>query len=139
MTHEPWKKNIRLQEKYAAIRENEVRFTNIFATMPNTSIAFGSVARITMDAIDALREKGIKVGLLRPITLWPFPEKRITQLAKQVKGILVPEMNAGQMINDVRLVVEGRVPVKHFGRLGGIVPDPSEIVNFFKSHFDDNK
>ena len=69
----------------------------------------------------------MKVGLFRPITLWPFPEKQIAALAGHCKGILVAEMNAGQMIQDVRLAVNGRIPVRHYGRFGGIVPDPSEI------------
>ena len=75
-----------------------------------------------------LREEGLKVGMLRPITLWPFPTKAIAAYADKVKGILVTELNAGQMIEDVRLAVNGKVKVEHFGRLGGIVPDPDEIV-----------
>ncbi|MDE5805363.1 MAG: 3-methyl-2-oxobutanoate dehydrogenase subunit beta, partial [Paramuribaculum sp.] len=84
-------------------------------------------------AINSAREAGIKVGLLRPITLWPFPYKRISELSHQVKGILVPEMNAGQMIEDVRLATEGRVPVKHCGRMGGIIPSPSEVATALNS------
>ena len=75
---------------------------------------------------------GIKVGLFRPITLFPFPTKQIAELSKKVKGILVAEINAGQMVQDVRLAVNGAVPVEQFGRLGGIVPDPEEIVNALK-------
>ena len=74
------------------------------------------------------REMGIKVGLLRPVTLWPFPAKAVKERAKQVKGILVVELNSGQMIEDVQLAVECKVPVEHFGRLGGIVPDPDEVI-----------
>ena len=87
------------------------------------------MARIGQKAMELAREKGIKVGILRPITLWPFPSKAIAAYADKVKGMLVTELNAGQMIEDVRLAVNGKVKVEHFGRLGGIVPDPDEIVN----------
>ena len=79
------------------------------------------------------REEGIKVGLLRPITLWPFPSKAIAARAAQVKGILTVELNAGQMVEDVRLAVKCKVPVEHFGRLGGIVPDPDEVITALKA------
>ena len=72
------------------------------------------------------------MGLFRPITLWPFPEKQIAEVAKGKKGILVAEINAGQMVQDVRLAINGAVPVEHFGRLGGIVPEPNEIVAALK-------
>ena len=78
--------------------------------------------------MDIAHEKGIKLGLLRPITLFPFPKKPIAALAKRVKGFLVVEMNAGQMIEDVQLAVRSDVPVVHFGRMGGIIPSPSEVV-----------
>lgn len=92
-------------------------------------VAFGSAARIAEKAIELAREEGIKVGLFRPITLWPFPTNQIAAAAKGKKGILVAEINAGQMVEDVRLAVNGAVKVEQFGRLGGIVPDPEEIVN----------
>ena len=95
-------------------------------------VAFGSAARIAEKAIEMARAQGIKVGLLRPITLWPFPTNEIAEAAKQVKGILVAEINAGQMIEDVRLAVGGSVPVEHYGRLGGIVPEPEEMVNVLR-------
>jgi 2-oxoglutarate ferredoxin oxidoreductase subunit alpha len=82
--------------------------------------------------METAREEGMKIGLLRPITLWPFPTKQVAELARRVKGILTVELNAGQMIEDVRLAVEGKVPVEHFGRLGGIVPDPDEIIEALK-------
>ena len=91
-------------------------------------VAFGSSARICQKAVDLAREKGIKVGLLRPITLFPFPKKPIAALSKRVKGMLVVEMNAGQMIEDVQLAAECALPVKHFGRMGGIIPSPAEVV-----------
>ena len=78
------------------------------------------------------REEGIKVGLFRPITLWPFPSKALAERAKAMKGILVVELNSGQMIEDVKLAVECRIPVEHFGRLGGIVPDPDEVIEALK-------
>ena len=95
-------------------------------------VAFGSAARIAEKSIEVARQQGIKVGLFRPITLWPFPEKRLHELAQRCKGILVAEINAGQMVQDVRLAVNGKVPVEHFGRLGGIVPEPEEIVEAVK-------
>lgn len=82
--------------------------------------------------MEIAREEGIKVGLLRPITLWPFPSKAIAARAAQVKGILTVELNAGQMVEDVRLAVKCKVPVEHFGRLGGIVPDPDEVITALK-------
>lgn len=126
-------RNIHLQEKYKTIRENEVRYEAKFMDDADYMIvAFGSAARIAEKAIEMARKKGIKVGLLRPITLWPFPSKEIEAAAKNVKGILVAEINAGQMVDDVKLAVSGSVPVVHYGRLGGIVPEPEEMVNVLK-------
>ena len=121
--------NLRFQAKYRKIEENEVRFEEINCEDAEyLIIAFGSMARIGQKAMELAREKGIKVGILRPITLWPFPTKAIASYADKVKGMLVTELNAGQMIEDVRLAVNGKIKVEHFGRLGGIVPDPDEIV-----------
>ena len=126
-------RNIHLQEKYKTIRENEVRYETKFMDDADYMIvAFGSAARIAEKAIEMARKKGIKVGLLRPITLWPFPSKEIEAAEKNVKGILVAEINAGQMVDDVKLAVSGSVPVVHYGRLGGIVPEPEEMVNVLK-------
>ena len=123
------KNNIRFQAKYKEIEENEVRFEEIHCEDAEYLIvAFGSMARIGQKAMEMAREEGLKVGMLRPITLWPVPTKAIAAYADKVKGILVTELNAGQMIEDVRLAVNGKVKVEHFGRLGGIVPDPDEIV-----------
>lgn len=126
-------RNIHLQKKYDVIKENEVRFekTNL-DDADYVIVAFGSVARISEKAVELAREEGIKVGLFRPITLWPFPDKEIAEFAKTKKGFLVAELNAGQMIEDVRLAVNGKTKVAHFGRLGGMVPDPEEIVNALK-------
>ena len=126
-------RNLHLQQKYQTIRENEVRYeTKFMDDAEYMIVAFGSAARIAEKAIEIARSQGIKVGLLRPITLWPFPEKEIAAAAKQVKGILVAEINAGQMIEDVRLAVNGTTPVEHYGRLGGIVPEPEEMVKVLK-------
>ena len=127
------KNNIRFQAKYKLIEENEVRFEEINCEDADyLIIAFGSMARIGQKAMELAREEGIKVGILRPITLWPFPTKAIASYAEKVKGMLVTELNAGQMVEDVRLAVNGKVKVEHFGRLGGIVPDPEEIVSALK-------
>jgi len=121
--------NLRFQKTYRLIEENEVRCQEYFTDDAEYLIvAFGSVARICLKAIEEARAKGIKVGLLRPITLWPFPKAAIGKLSKQVKGILTVELNAGQMIEDVRLAAECRVPVHHFGRMGGMIPNPTEIL-----------
>ena len=125
-------RNIQLQSKYRLIEENEVRYEEINCDDAEyLMVAFGSCARIAQKAMDDARAQGIKVGLLRPITLWPFPSKQIER-AKQVKGILSVEINAGQMVEDIKLAVNCSVPVQHFGRLGGIVPDPDEVVNALK-------
>ncbi len=121
--------NLRLQATYRSIEENEVRFEeHCTDDCEYLIIAFGSVARICQKAMEEAREKGIKVGILRPITLWPFPTAEVRRLAAQVKAILVVELNAGQMIEDVRLSLDRAVPVHHYGRMGGIVMDPSEIL-----------
>ena len=123
------KRNLHLQEKYQTIRDNEVRYeAQQCEDADYVIVSFGSAARIGEKAVELAREEGIKVGLFRPITLWPFPTKEIKAMAKGKKGILVSEINAGQMIQDVKLAVDGALPVEHFGRLGGIVPDPEEIV-----------
>ena len=126
-------RNLHLQEKYAKIRENEVRYEMQQCDDADyVIVAFGSAARIAEKSVELARQEGIKVGLFRPITLWPFPTKEIAALAKGKKGVLVAEINAGQMVQDVRLAINGAVPVEQFGRLGGIVPDPEEIVSALK-------
>ncbi len=128
--------NLRFQRTYRLIEENEVRFQGYYTDDAEYLIvAFGSVARICLKAIEDARAAGVKVGMLRPITLWPFPKAEIARLAKQVKGILTVELNAGQMIEDVRLAVEGSVPVYHFGRFGGIVPNPNEVLGALAENF----
>ena len=126
--------NLRIQAKYRKIEETEVRYEEYKTEDAEYLIvAFGSAARIAKKVIAIAREQGIKVGLLRPITLWPFPAKRIAELGKQVKGILSLEINAGQMIEDIRLAVECKVPVEYYGRLGGIIPEPEEVVAKIKT------
>ncbi|MBO5823670.1 MAG: 3-methyl-2-oxobutanoate dehydrogenase subunit VorB [Prevotella sp.] len=125
--------NLRFQAKYKKIKETEVRYeTNYCDDADYVIVAFGSAARLSDKAIEIAREQGIKVGLFRPITLWPFPTKEIAEMAKTKKGILVVEINAGQMVQDVLLAVNGAIPVEHYGRLGGIVPEPNEIVEALK-------
>lgn len=132
------KNNQRLQATYDRIRQNEVRYQEYFTDDAEYLIvAFGSVARICLKAIEDARAQGLRIGLLRPITLWPFPTDAIAALGKKVKGILTVELNAGQMIEDVRLAVNGSTPVYHFGRMGGIVPNPGEVINAFHKYFPD--
>ena len=124
------KHNIHLQEKYRKIRETEVRYeTWMCDDADYVIVAFGSAARISQKAIDMARAQGLRVGLFRPITLWPFPTREIEAITHGKKGVLVAEINAGQMVQDVRLAVNGNLPVEQFGRLGGIVPEPNEIVD----------
>ena len=123
------KHNIHLQDKYKKMEEEEVRVERIACDDAEYAfVAYGSSARICQKAIEIAREKGIKVGLLRPITLFPFPKIDVVMMTDKVKGILSVEMNAGQMVEDVRLAVNGKIPVEHFGRYGGIIPTPDEIV-----------
>mgnify|MGYP001772073162 CR=1 FL=1 len=125
--------NNRFQATYKQIEENEVRFEEIGTDdCDYLIVAFGSMARISQKTVEIARKQGIKIGILRPITLWPFPKKEVARLAAQVKGILVVEINAGQMIEDVRLAATDNVKIEHFGRLGGIVPTPDEILDAFK-------
>lgn len=127
-------RNIHLQQKYQEIKEKEVRYEmqgNDDAEY--LIVAFGSAARIAEKAMEMAREEGLHVGLFRPITLWPFPSKEVANAARGKKGVLVVEINAGQMVEDVRLAINGAERVEHFGRLGGIVPEPDEIVKALKS------
>lgn len=123
------KVNHRLQAKYREIEQNEVRFeTTMCEDADYLLTAFGSCARITRKAMEMARAKGYKVGLMRPQTLYPFPTQEFNRLAGQVKGILCVEMNAGQMVEDVKLSVCGKTKVEHFGRFGGVIPNPDEIL-----------
>ncbi len=122
------KLNHKLHAKYREIEKNEVRYeTYMCDDAEYLIVAFGSSARISKKSVELARAKGIKVGLLRPITLFPFPYKEIDAYSDQIKGILTVEMNAGQMVEDVRLAVNGKVKVEHFGRMGGMVSSPDEV------------
>ncbi len=126
--------NQKLVAKYDEIREKEVRYEEFQCDDAEyLLIAYGTSARVCQKSVQIAREQGIKAGLLRPITLFPFPSKRIHELAGQVKGMLSVEMSAGQMVEDVLLSVNGKVPVKHFGRMGGIVTTPEEVVENLRS------
>ena len=127
--------NLRFQEKYRKIEENEVRYEE---TMTEDAdyilVAFGSSARICQKVVQVARQEGLKVGLVRPITLWPYPYRVIADLAKRgVKGFLSVELNAGQMIEDVKLAVNGCCPVEHFGRMGGMLVSPDEVLNALRT------
>ena len=126
--------NLRLQAKYREIEKNEVLFEEYDCEDAEyLVVAFGTSARVSQKAVEMARAEGIKAGLLRPITLYPFPTKAISNYTEKVKGILTVEMSAGQMVEDVRLAVNGRVPVEFYGRLGGIVPSPDEVFNALKN------
>ena len=126
-------RNLSLQAKYQQIEANEVRYEEFLCDDAEyLLIAFGSAARICQKTVEIARAEGIKVGLLRPISLWPFPTQAIAAYADRVKGMLSVELNAGQMVEDVRLAVEGAVNVAHFGRLGGIVFTPDEVLAALK-------
>jgi len=128
--------NHKLQAKYKEMEDNEVRFEEIQTEDAEyIFVAYGTSARICQKSVQLARAKGIKVGLLRPITLFPFPSKRLLELSKQVKGILSVEMSAGQMIEDIKLAVECNIPVEHFGRMGGIIPSPDEVVEALEQKF----
>jgi len=128
--------NHHLQAKYKKIAENETRYEMINCEDPDyLLVAYGSSARICQKTIDLAAEKGIKVGLLRPITLWPFPSDILAELGKKVKGILTVEMSAGQMVEDVKLAVNCDVDVKHYGRFGGMVPSPNEVLEALEKNF----
>ena len=121
--------NLRLQKKLAEIRANEIRWQEYETEDAELLlVAYGTVGRICTSVMREARKQGLKVGLLRPQTLWPFPEERIHELASQVRGMLVTEMSAGQMLEDVERAVAGKCPVKFYGRMGGVVPMVDEIL-----------
>jgi 2-oxoglutarate ferredoxin oxidoreductase subunit alpha len=123
------KLNLALQAKYREIQEKEVRWDEFETGDADYLLAgFGLSARICRSAVHALRKAGIRAGLFRPVTLWPFPHKELARTAKGKRRILVVEMNAGQMVEDVKLAVEGSVPVDFYGTLGGVTPEVGAIV-----------
>ena len=116
-------------ERYAVIEETEQEAESYLTEDADiVLVAFGGAARVARSAVNAAREQGIKAGLVRPITLWPFPTRAIEALVPTAKAFLDVEMNMGQMVEDVRLAVAGRVPVEFFGRTGGVIPTPVEVL-----------
>jgi 2-oxoglutarate ferredoxin oxidoreductase subunit alpha len=129
------KMNLHLQEKYRKIEEQEVMVEEYRMDDAEYAItAFGTMARISKTTIELARSEGIKVGLIRPITVWPFPSKTIENRANQVKFFFDTELNAGQMIEDVKLALNGARPVYFYGKMGGIVPSAEEVLEEFKKH-----
>ncbi len=129
------KLNLRLQAKYAGIEKDEVLAEDFRTKDAEFLIAgFGLSARIARSAVHALRRDGIKAGLFRPVTLWPFPSRRLAEAASKARKVLVVEMNAGQMVEDVRLALGGTVPVDFLGTLGGITPQVDAIVERVKGY-----
>jgi 2-oxoglutarate ferredoxin oxidoreductase subunit alpha len=127
------KTNLRLLNRARVIQANEVRYKEYFLDDAEiVIIGFGTAGRVALSAVRTAREQGIKVGLLRPITVSPFPLEVIDQLAGKVDAFLVTEMNSGQMLDDVRLAVKNRAPIEFYGRMGGVVPFPDEILSEIK-------
>ncbi|HKL13179.1 MAG TPA: 3-methyl-2-oxobutanoate dehydrogenase subunit VorB [Halanaerobiales bacterium] len=121
--------NMKLKAKYDKMKEEEVRYEELYTEDADTIIvAYGTTARIASSAIEMARKEGYKVGMIRPITLFPFPTEIINKTADKVDNFLAVEMSTGQMVEDVRLAVNGKKPVHFYGRTGGVVPSPEEIV-----------
>ena len=128
--------NLHLQAKYKEIEDNEVRYQAInIEDAEYIFTGFGLGARICMKAMELGRQKGYKIGLVRPQTLFPFPKKIFSDLATKIKGILDVEMNAGQMVEDVMLSVQGKTRIEFYGRIGGMIPSPEEILENFEKKF----
>jgi len=129
--------NLRLQGRYRQIEATEVRYEQINCDDADyVIVAFGTMARVSQKAVELARAEGIKLGLLRPITLYPFPTEPIRKLADTTKGMMSVEMSAGQMVEDVRLSTCGKVKVEFYGRMGGIVPSPVEVLEALKTKFE---
>jgi 2-oxoglutarate ferredoxin oxidoreductase subunit alpha len=121
--------NLKLQKKYNEIKDKEERCEILYGDDSKVMlVAYGTPSRITRSVVEKLRKTGKKIGMLRPISLWPFPEKEFKKLAKKVKAFLVIEMNCGQMVEDVKLAIDCSKPVYFYGRSGGQVPSESEII-----------
>jgi 2-oxoglutarate ferredoxin oxidoreductase subunit alpha len=121
--------NLRLEARWQQVEANEIRFKEYYLEDADFAVVgFGSCGRVALSAVRAARAEGVKVGLLRPISLNPFPRAAIANQASRLKGMLVVEMNGGQMLEDVRLAVAGRTPVEFYGRMGGIMPFPDELL-----------
>lgn len=125
--------NRHLQDKYARIADAEVRWTgDRLDDADIVLVAYGTAARVARTAVDRARAAGMRAGLFRPITLWPFPAAALRDVAGPARAVLVVELSAGQLVEDVRLAVEGTVPVFHHGRTGGIVPTPDEVLGVMR-------
>ena len=123
------KLNIKLQEKYREIEEKEQRYSEYMLDDADiVLVAYGITSRIAQSCVDILREKGINAGLFRPITLWPFPNDRLRELRTKTKQFVVFELSNGQMVDDVRLLVKDHAKVDFYGRMGGVIPTPDELV-----------
>jgi len=123
----------RLEKKYEVMKKNEVKYETFnLEDAEVVMVAYGTTSRICKNAIEILSREGIKVGLIRPISLWPYPEKAFEELSEKTKALLVVEMNLGQMIEDVRLSIKDRLPVHFHGRTGGVIPTPEEIAEKVK-------
>jgi 2-oxoglutarate ferredoxin oxidoreductase subunit alpha len=124
--------NIHLQNKYATVEAKEARFETYKTDDADYLIvAFGCMSRICENVVELARQNGIKLGVLRPITLYPYPTKALDALVPQMKSIMSVELNSGQMVEDVRMIANGRVPVHFYGRQGGAIPSPEEIYEAF--------
>lgn len=127
------KHNLKLQAKYRQIEQKEVRVETYNCENADIIVtAYGTIARIIKNVIKSAEKEGIKVGLIRPVTLWPFPDEAFEQYAETPKAFLSVELSAGQMVEDVRLAVNGKCPVHFYGRMGGMVPSQKEILNKIK-------
>jgi 2-oxoglutarate ferredoxin oxidoreductase subunit alpha len=125
--------NTALQAKYATITEREIRWAvEDLDDAEIAIVAYGTSARVARTAIERARASGLKAGLFRPISLWPFPSGELAAIAPRLQAIVVLEMSAGQLVEDVRLAVEGRTPVFFHGRTGGMVPTPGEVVDVLR-------
>jgi 2-oxoglutarate ferredoxin oxidoreductase subunit alpha len=128
--------NWKLTRKFQRIAQNEVRYeTYLLDDAEMAVVAYGTAARIAKGAISRLRQEGLKVGMIRPITLWPFPTKVIQETAKTIRDYFVFEMSAGQLIEDVKLSLEGKGHVHFYGRPGGVLPTPVELFRIISRHY----
>lgn len=128
--------NKKIQARLAVIKANEQRWVEHYTEDARLLVAgFGTAGRVAYSAVEMAQEKGLKVGLFRPQTLWPFPEDRLSILADNIEACLVVEMNAGQMIEDMRLALGGQVPVSFYGRMGGVIPMPDEILEAIEKEY----
>jgi 2-oxoglutarate ferredoxin oxidoreductase subunit alpha len=121
--------DIALQATYAQITANEIRWAGeALEDAEVVLVAYGTAARVARTAVQRARAEGLRAGLFRPISLWPFPSEALREASRQARAVISVEMSSGQMVEDVRLAIEGAVPVFHHGRMGGMVPTPDDVV-----------